>query len=81
MTETTSANNLTFGVRVLGGFGVRVLGGFRNLYYYRNFQGRPTAGALLPGRNPGIFPLQIDLRLHRVRADRAVSQPEDVIFG
>ena len=73
MTETTSANNLTFGVRVLGGF--------RNLYYHRNFQGRPTAGALLPGRNPGIFPLQIDLRLHRVGADRAMRQPEDVIFG
>ena len=73
MTESTSANNLTFGVRVLGGF--------RNLYYYRNFQGRPTAGALLPSRNPGIFPLQIDLRLHRVRANRAMRQPEDVIFG
>ena len=73
MTESTSANNLTFGVRVLGGL--------RNLYYYRNFQGRPTPGALLPGRNPGIFPLQIDLRLHSVRADRAMSQPEDVVFG
>jgi hypothetical protein len=73
MTESTSANNLTFGVRVLGGL--------RNLYNYRNFQGRPTAGALLPSRNPGIFPLQIDLRLHTVRADRAMSQPEDVILG
>jgi hypothetical protein len=73
MTESTSANNLTFGVRVLGGF--------RNLYYYRNFQGRPTAGAFLPGCNSGIFPLQIDLRLHSVRANRAMCQPEDVIFG
>jgi hypothetical protein len=73
MTESTSANNLTFGLHVLGGF--------RNLNYYRNLQGRPTAGALLPSRNPGIFPLQVDLRLHCVRADRAMSQPEDVIFG
>src|ERR1039457_3771167 len=36
------------------------------------FQGRPPAGALLRSRSPGIFTLQIYLRLHRVRADRAM---------
>ena len=72
MTESNSADNPPLGARVL----CRL----RNLYYYRHFQGCPAASALLARRNPGIFPLQIDLRGYRVGANRAMRQPEDVIF-
>jgi len=54
MTESNSADNLTSGATVLCRF--------RYLYYHRHFQGRTAARALLAGCDPGIFPLQIDLR-------------------
>ena len=73
MTESTPVNNITLAARVLCRF--------RNLYDCGHFEGGSAARALLSGRNPGIFSLQIDLRGYRVSAYRAMRQPMvDAIF-
>ena len=55
------------------------LGGFRNLHHHGDVQRRRAAGTSLAGCHARIPAPQVDVRRHRVGADRTMDLPLDVI--
>ena len=57
------------------------LGGLRNLYHHGDVQRRRATWTSLAGRYASIPAPQVDLRRHRMGADRTVNLPLDVILN
>jgi len=57
------------------------LRGLRDLHYNSNIQGRTAARALLPGSNPCVLALDIDVRGNGVGTNRAMCLPLRVVLN